>query len=574
MDKDSNRDKPRGPVLTKSYAEIVKVFTGNCNISETFNGSSEAQSMRYGISGEEVDQNRDNVTQKTTGGTVGETGNQTDSENSQIIAKSFCGQILKETCDRKETKDQASCLEQNNTEYINYGADGEIHNDEGGIEGHSKNNATDDSISELGCDLSESNHLKKDDIGLHNQEIHNDEGGIEGHNNTNATDDQLSGLDCDFSECNLREKDDVGQCKHDIIIAENNDDPGPHGSNRTEEEIYSKTPTQYFSAMSEKHESNDANSEDLNLFVKADSFNNITGVSDNSVDTVEGFMVSQDTGNNISDIYKDQHIDNSVNNEPQIAVSAQEKRDNHIAIHLSDFHSFPNAFVESQHEGIPSENEASSTGTSDCIDQYDTNSNSIQEMFRRDSLTDETSEETDNGSNIGRDESVVRECETHHEKQVSSGGDIDCTSDELCHTEEQFKNENSASEISEDLRDIRKQEAAEGKSSLTSYDPETRNMVCAIDFGTTYTGVAYGYSENPKWIKVPTLWSNRNYFPGFKTCTSVLTGKEGEFLAFGVEAEYLYSIKCSTGEYDNVELYRNFKMRLYKEKVITLVEPQ
>ena len=153
------------------------------------------------------------------------------------------------------------------------------------------------------------------------------------------------------------------------------------------------------------------------------------------------------------------------------------------------------------------------------------------------------------------------------ESKVYSERENFCTLDELWQLEHPNGEYNLSGETPKHLPELRTMGSSGRRLSENSDEREARNMVCAIDFGTTYTGVAYGYSDNPTHVKVPTLWSNRNFFPGFKTCTSVLTGKEGEFVAFGVEAEYLYSIKCNTGEYDDVELYRNFKMRLYKEKV-------
>ena len=77
--------------------------------------------------------------------------------------------------------------------------------------------------------------------------------------------------------------------------------------------------------------------------------------------------------------------------------------------------------------------------------------------------------------------------------------------------------------------------------------------VCAIDFGTARTGIAYAFTHNPEEIKILEPGGQE---PG-KTHTSLLLGGNGKFKAFGSKAREDY--------YDCDEqglLFETFKMRL------------
>lgn len=91
--------------------------------------------------------------------------------------------------------------------------------------------------------------------------------------------------------------------------------------------------------------------------------------------------------------------------------------------------------------------------------------------------------------------------------------------------------------------------------------------VCAIDFGTTYSGYAYGTSANVDDIILNKPWGNDLGLPSLKTSTSVLTNSEGNFHAFGFDAETKYCGLSDQKDAQGMDFYKNFKMLLHNEKV-------
>lgn len=69
-------------------------------------------------------------------------------------------------------------------------------------------------------------------------------------------------------------------------------------------------------------------------------------------------------------------------------------------------------------------------------------------------------------------------------------------------------------------------------------------VVCAIDFGTTYSGYAYSmradYERDPLNIASNPQWPQENMIT-FKTPTSILFDNSGNFHSFGYEAERKYA---------------------------------
>ncbi|XP_060590164.1 heat shock 70 kDa protein 12B-like isoform X2 [Ruditapes philippinarum] len=88
--------------------------------------------------------------------------------------------------------------------------------------------------------------------------------------------------------------------------------------------------------------------------------------------------------------------------------------------------------------------------------------------------------------------------------------------------------------------------------------------VCAIDFGTSLTGIAYSFASDYKSISVLTKCTNITY--GEKIPTVVLLNKEKSFWKFGYEAEEEYRQICDEGKAGDYYYFDCFKMKLYEEK--------
>ena len=88
------------------------------------------------------------------------------------------------------------------------------------------------------------------------------------------------------------------------------------------------------------------------------------------------------------------------------------------------------------------------------------------------------------------------------------------------------------------------------------------SLIAAIDFGTTYTGFAYGRGSGFEDIRLNKPWKNKMGLELTKTPTSVLINQSGEVEEFGIDAEYKYSMLCFYEDAKEVELYKHFKMLL------------
>ena len=87
-------------------------------------------------------------------------------------------------------------------------------------------------------------------------------------------------------------------------------------------------------------------------------------------------------------------------------------------------------------------------------------------------------------------------------------------------------------------------------------------MVCAVDFGTTYTSYAYSFKENPTAIFCP-YWKDLADLVSDKTPTSMLLDKQHQFVAFGYEAERKYLDLVKDGNAKDFFYFKSFKMPLY-----------
>lgn len=88
-------------------------------------------------------------------------------------------------------------------------------------------------------------------------------------------------------------------------------------------------------------------------------------------------------------------------------------------------------------------------------------------------------------------------------------------------------------------------------------------FVCAIDFGTTYSGYAYSTRQNPIKIYCPHWHSGSTTLISYKTPTTVLLDEQMNFLAFGYEAEKKYLELAEDDASDDFYYFRRFKMILY-----------
>ena len=93
------------------------------------------------------------------------------------------------------------------------------------------------------------------------------------------------------------------------------------------------------------------------------------------------------------------------------------------------------------------------------------------------------------------------------------------------------------------------------------------SFIVAIDFGTTFTGLAwssYPYDQD-EGIQL-WRWTKLNGGKEIKTPTAVLFDEREQFLAFGFEAVDQY-IELDDHEKNNYYFFLHFKMELHKERV-------
>ena len=110
-----------------------------------------------------------------------------------------------------------------------------------------------------------------------------------------------------------------------------------------------------------------------------------------------------------------------------------------------------------------------------------------------------------------------------------------------------------------------------------SFPGETENkhflMVCAVDFGTCFSGYAFSFKndfkQNPLKISVNTSWVGGGTLKSLKTPTAILINQKGEFDSFGYDAEDKYSQLVANNQYSEWMYFRRFKMALYHEEVST-----
>lgn len=95
------------------------------------------------------------------------------------------------------------------------------------------------------------------------------------------------------------------------------------------------------------------------------------------------------------------------------------------------------------------------------------------------------------------------------------------------------------------------------------------DIIVAFDIGTSYSGYAYSdkieIAKNT--INLNEWTGNSTLDPKAKAPTTVLLNEDQTFDSFGYEAEERYAQRVEEKTHNKCYRFRNFKMKLYHEKV-------
>ncbi|XP_052799179.1 heat shock 70 kDa protein 12B-like [Mya arenaria] len=95
-------------------------------------------------------------------------------------------------------------------------------------------------------------------------------------------------------------------------------------------------------------------------------------------------------------------------------------------------------------------------------------------------------------------------------------------------------------------------------------------LVAAFDFGTTFSGYAFSFRNDPTKIQTNLGWNaGSQKLISLKTPTCVLLNPHKEFVAFGFDAENKYSNLAEDNQHDGWMLFRRFKMLLHNNEGLT-----
>jgi len=99
--------------------------------------------------------------------------------------------------------------------------------------------------------------------------------------------------------------------------------------------------------------------------------------------------------------------------------------------------------------------------------------------------------------------------------------------------------------------------------------PKPSSFLCvvAIDIGTTYSGFAFSFIDDPFSISCQKWVAGTGRLMSEKTATSILLSPQGEFSAFGFEAEDHYTSLLQDDKHAGWMLFSRFKMMLFENKV-------
>jgi hypothetical protein len=93
-------------------------------------------------------------------------------------------------------------------------------------------------------------------------------------------------------------------------------------------------------------------------------------------------------------------------------------------------------------------------------------------------------------------------------------------------------------------------------------------LVAAFDFGTTYSGYAFSFRDDPMKIQTNQGWNaGSEKLISLKTPTCVLLNQHKQFDSFGFEAENKYSDLAEDNKHHGWMLFRRFKMLLHNNEV-------
>ncbi|XP_060600487.1 heat shock 70 kDa protein 12B-like [Ruditapes philippinarum] len=102
---------------------------------------------------------------------------------------------------------------------------------------------------------------------------------------------------------------------------------------------------------------------------------------------------------------------------------------------------------------------------------------------------------------------------------------------------------------------------------MTGNEKGSHLLVAAFDFGTTFSGYAFSFRENPLEIHAKS-WNDESYL-SLKTSTCLLLDPEEKFHSFGYEAENKYKMLCEEDEHHSWLFFRHFKMLLHNNKKLS-----
>jgi hypothetical protein len=93
-------------------------------------------------------------------------------------------------------------------------------------------------------------------------------------------------------------------------------------------------------------------------------------------------------------------------------------------------------------------------------------------------------------------------------------------------------------------------------------------LAVAFDFGTTYSGYAFSFRNDPLNVQHNQGWiAGSDRLISVKTPTCVLLNPSGQFDSFGYEAENNYAILAENNKHHGWLLFRRFKMILHSSQV-------
>ena len=91
-------------------------------------------------------------------------------------------------------------------------------------------------------------------------------------------------------------------------------------------------------------------------------------------------------------------------------------------------------------------------------------------------------------------------------------------------------------------------------------------LVAAIDFGTTFSGYAYSFKNDPLKIHHNATWNaGTENLMSYKTPTCILLNARKEFDSFGFEAENKYVYLAESDKHHGWMLFQRFKMTLHEK---------